>query len=219
MSRGNFNLIGAIAGNPTGNPLAGAQWDEDGQSFKLPSGEAIDPGDPRFATLLNSVSGGASSGAQPTQQLINDPSFAQRMFNPEVANEAWRMNTAYASMGPEAQQAANTKRSVEQNIYGLNDNEYANLGGLPPTAENRNAQNSQNIFGQNGGANLLATGLHNVASATSEEAANRVRNAATRGLLGVPESSAGTEALGNEWQAGEYGGNIGLQLSKFRLLG
>src|ERR1017187_9895104 len=112
MSRGNFNLIGAIAGNPTGNPLAGAQWDEDGQSFKLPSGEAIDPGDPRFATLLNSVSGGASSGAQPTQQLINDPSFAQRMFNPEVANEAWRMNTAYAAAPAEAQQAMNIKKDV-----------------------------------------------------------------------------------------------------------
>lgn len=166
----------------------------------------------------------------PTQVPIDRPGFFKRLFAPEYSQIAQQTDYNYQMQPIKALQDEATQRRILANRLATvdpslwpspgNKEQSVTFNQNEPLSPFRSAIAQQATSDINqGNPELRAIAARNEAVASVEAQKNLARNAAMRGLLGIPEESAGVEHAGNIFQAGEYGGQTALQPSRFRLQG
>jgi hypothetical protein len=199
------DLLMAGVGNPKNNPDAqynGAQFDSKTNTFKLPDGTVIDTNDPRYDRLVQNV----NNTGQVHEDLVSQPNFMQRAFNPDAANEAWRVNQQFAANPALAQQANTTQRGIiasnlrpyPQETLPFGDNTQANV-----TAAQQGGYSPQDVLAQRTAALESQGGLPAAQALAQQTAAERAGLYGQAALdFGLPRTEAATEATGQQLQGG-----------------
>ena len=206
-----LSVLSSATSTPEPNPYYGAQLltPDDHPSIKQPTWVDAN-GNPitdtaHIATL--------SANPQLTSQPFNTPSFWSKLGS--VGQEEQQANLRASQLQGSQLQGALAERNAAKNVYNLSNSDYANWGNRPVDQVTRNTQAQALQFANAGGPLIAGNAQFNADSAASQEAANRLKNAAVSGLLDNPQQSALNENQGLTYQSGEYTGNTTLQPQKF----